>query len=144
MTPVYINTTIKNMTPEALKEKLEYATYMLTVLTTHSDTEATKSNVEKFEVYMLETLLRVLEKNIGFRPMQNKLFENVEKVFGVDSQDSYNINRMLSGIRRAKMFGIDAEDEKYIQWFENRITYSVKTLKAELDVLVEANHGETV
>ena len=144
MTPVYINTTIKNMTPEALKEKLEYATYMLTVLTTHSDVEATKTNVEKFETYMLETLFRVLEKNLGFRPMQNKLFESVEKVFGVDSQDSYNINRMLSGIRRAKMFGIDAEDEKYIQWFENRITYSVKTLKDELDELVEVQHGETV
>jgi hypothetical protein len=144
MTLVYINTTIKNMTPEALKEKLEYSTYVLTVLTTHSDAEVTKTNVEKFEFYMLESLLRVLEKNLGFRPMQNKLFENVEKVFGVDNQDSYNINRMLSGIRRAKMFGIDAGDEKYIRWFENRITYSVKTLKAELDELVETKYGETV
>ena len=144
MTPVYINTTIKNMTPQKLKEKLEYSTYVLTVLTTHTDEQTTKSNVEKFEIYMLESLLRVLEKNLGFRPMQNKLFENVEKVFGVDSQDSYNINRMLSGIRRAKLFGIDVGDEKYIQWFENRITYSVKTLKAELDELVEVQHGETV
>jgi len=134
MTPVIIENKVRNMTAEQLKEKLDYYTYSFCVLSDHSDADAEEKLIRSLEKYVLETLIRVIKVELGYAPKQNKMFERVEEVF--DDQDAYNINRMLSSLRRAKMFGIDPEDEKYIKWFENRVFYSVKSLKLELDSLI--------
>jgi hypothetical protein len=134
MTPVYIEEKVSNLTAEALKEKLEYYSYNFCVLSSHDDPEAEEKLIRSLEKYFLEALIRVITTELGYEPKQNKMFERVEEVFG--DQDSYNINRALSSLRRAKMFGIDPEDTKYIKWFENRIFYAIKTLKAELDLFI--------
>ena len=134
MVPVIISEKVRNMTAEQLKEKIDYYSYSFCVLSDHSDKEAEETLIRNIETYVLETLIRVIKAELGYAPKQNKMFERVEEVF--NDQDAYNINRMLSSLRRAKMLGIDPEDEKYIKWFENRVFYSVKTLKAELDSLM--------
>jgi hypothetical protein len=134
MTPLYIEEKVYNMTAEALKEKLEYYSYNFCVLSDHSDPEAEEKLIRSLEKYFIETLIRLIKHELGYVPKQNKMFERVEEVFS--NQDAYNINRSLSSIRRAKMFGIDPEDEKYIKWFENRVFYAIKTLKTKLDKLI--------
>jgi hypothetical protein len=134
MTPVIIDSKVRNTTAEQLQEKLDYYSYSFCVLSDHTDAKATEDLVRKLETYILEALIRVIKAELGYVPKQNKMFERVEEVF--ENQDAYNINRALSSLRRAKMFGIDPTDEKYIEWFENRVFYTVKTLKEELNVFV--------
>ena len=62
--------------------------------------------------------------------IQNKIYEKVERVF--KNQDVYNINRMMSSIRRTKLVPLDAENEKYTKWMKNRVNYGVKGIIARL------------
>lgn len=126
MTRVTIPNDTRNLTNNELKDKLEWYAYKLCVLSLYNDTQSTVHTIEKFEVLVLEATIRILKKQLGFAPRQNQLFENVETVF--ENQDAYNINRTISGIRRAKMFGMNPADEKYIKWFENRVWYAIRTL----------------
>lgn len=142
MTPIYIEEKVRNMSAEQIKEKLEYYSYNFCVLSDHTNPEAEETLIRSFEKYFLDALFRIVKSELGYTPKQNKMFERVEEVF--DDQDAYNINRTLSSIRRAKMFGIDPEDTKYIQWFENRVFYAVKSLKLELDKLVVSEKNTEV
>ena len=126
MTPIEIKDTVTEMSNTKLAEKINYLSYTFCVNADFSKTEAVAKLVDQLEMYVLEGTLRIVENTIGHRPYQNKIYEKVEQVFG--DQDSYNINRMISSLRRTKMVPIDVENEKYIVWMKNRIKYGVKTI----------------
>ena len=67
---------------------------------------------------------------MGYIPYQNKIYEKTEDYFG--NQDAYNINRMMSSLRRAKVVPIDSTNDKYMTWMSNRVKYGINTLIAEL------------
>lgn len=135
MIPVYIPKSLYEATHEEVIEKLDYYAYKFTVLATLDESEDIKNLIKSLELYTLVALRRVIKNELGYFPKQNKIFERVEAVFG--DQDAYNINRMLSSLRRAKMFGVDPADEKYIKWFENRVHYAIKAIKGELEQIVD-------
>lgn len=126
MTPIKITDTIKEMSATELREKLNYYSFTFCVNADFTKTEEMCRLIDKLEMYMMEGLLRVLESNIDFRPYQNKIYEHVENLF--ENQDAYNINRMMSSIRRTKLVPIDPTNEKYIKWMKNRVKYGVKTI----------------
>jgi len=130
MTPIEIKSTITEMSDTKLAEKINYLSYTFCVNADFSKTEAIAKLINQLEMYVLEGTLRVIENTIGHRPYQNKIYEKVENVFGV--QDAYNINRMISSLRRTKMVAIDVENTKYIAWMKNRIKYGVKTIMADM------------
>lgn len=130
MTPIEFDTTVTKMNPKMLRNKINYCSYSFCVNADFTKTDAMTHLIEKLELYVLEGLLRALEKEIGYRPYQNKIYELVEKVFG--DQDAYNINRMMSSIRRTKMVPIDPENTKYIKWMKNRVKYGVRPIMDSL------------
>jgi len=132
---VRIENTVRNKTNKELEEQLKYLSFKFCSMSEHTDAEAENELIVQLETYTLEALIRIVKDELGFAPKQNKMFERVEDVYGKDSQEAYNINRALSSIRRAKMFGVDATDEKYISWFENRIFYTIKTLVESLEAI---------
>jgi len=126
MTPIEINDTITELDNQSLQQKLHYLSYNFCVNADFTKTKAVNDLVEKLEMYALEGLMRILEDRIGHRPYQNKIYENVEKIF--ENQDSYNINRMMSSLRRAKVYPIDPDNEKYVKWMRNRVRYAIKSM----------------
>jgi len=130
MTPIKIKNTIADMSDSKLSEKINYLSYTFCVNADFSKTEAVTRLIDQMEMYVLEGVLRVVENSIGYRPYQNKIYEKVESVF--DDQDAYNINRMISSIRRTKLVPLDIENEKYIAWMKNRIKYAVKTIMKDM------------
>jgi len=130
MTPVKITPAIQKMNCLDLKEKLKKSAEVFIA-------EKNQNNLEAFEMYFTETLVRILEHHLGFKPLQNKFFERVEAVYGANSQHTYNINRVISALRRGKMFGMEGGDPKYETWLQNRVEYSLKKLKSELEDLAE-------
>lgn len=130
MTPIEISNQVATTSDEKLRNKLNFLSYTFCVNADFSKVNAVEKLVDELEMFMMEGLLRVLEDEIGYRPYQNKIYEQVEKVF--ENQDAYNINRMMSSIRRAKMIPIDVENEKYMKWMKNRIKYGVKAIMERL------------
>jgi hypothetical protein len=130
MVPIKITDSIKVMTDTKLRNKINFLSYTFCVNADFSKTEAVKKIIDDLEMYAMEGLLRVLDDKIGYRPYQNKIYEKVENVF--NDQDSYNINRMMSSIRRTKLIPINVENEKYISWMKNRIKYGTKTIMKTL------------
>lgn len=130
MTPIEIKDTVTEMSNTKLAEKINYLSYTFCVNADFTKTEAVAKLVDQLEMYVLEGTLRIVETTIGHRPYQNKIYEKVELVFG--DQDAYNINRMISSLRRTKMVPIDVDNEKYIAWMKNRIKYGVKTIMADI------------
>ena len=130
MTPIEIKETITNLSNEKLAERLNFLAFTFCVNADFSKKEATTKLIDELEMAMMEGLLRVLEVKIGFRLFQNKIYEKVEKVF--QNQDAYNINRMMSSIRRTKVVPIDAENEKYLAWMGNRVNYGSKAVIGRL------------
>ena len=61
--------------------------------------------VDKLLKYTIESLMRIFEGKLGQRPLQNKIYNTVELIF--DEDGAYNINRMISGLRRAKKLGFE-------------------------------------
>jgi|SaaInlStandDraft_4_1057021.scaffolds.fasta_scaffold07372_3 hypothetical protein len=135
MTPIDVEQTIVDMTDSELREKLNYISYTFCVNADFTKEQAIKDIVIHLEMLVMEGLLRVLEDNLGYSPLQNKIYEKTEIVFG--DQDSYNINRMMSSLRRAKVNSIDATDDKYIKWLKNRVKYGVKGIRQRLTELAE-------
>lgn len=141
---VRIDNTIRNKSNKQIKEQLNLLSFKFCSISDHTDPDAEKDLIIQLESYILVSLIRIVKNQLGFEPRQNKMFERVEAVFGVDSQEAYNINRALSSLRRAKMFGIDTTDVKYIEWFENRVFYTIKTLMDSLETItvkVAETHG---
>jgi len=130
MTPIAIKDTVTTMSNTELAEKLNYLSYTFCVNADFSKKEAITKLVDKLEMYMMEGTLRVIDNVIGHRPFQNKIYEKVEIVFS--NQDAYNINRMISSLRRTKIVPLDVENEKYINWMKNRIKYGVKTIMTDM------------
>jgi len=127
MKPIEIRPEVRTMSHEDLTSRLEYLAFEFCVNADFNKAEAVTKLVYRLEEYSMEALMRVMEGKLGYRPLQNKIYEKVEGLF--DNQDSYNINRMFSSMRRTHYFGgIDPEDEKYINWFKNRVKYGVKSL----------------
>ncbi len=131
MIPVEIKPSIKTMDDVKLRSKINFLSYTFCVNADFSKTEAIAKLVDELEMYTLEGLLRVLDDEVGFRPYQNKVYEQVERKF--EDQDAYNINRMLSSIRRTKMIPIDPDNAKYIKWMKNRVKYGTKTIIENLN-----------
>lgn len=138
MTPIEISRSVSNMGSEALAEKITYLSYQFCVNADFTKIEAVDELVNRLEMCVIESLLRVFEYELCYRPYQNKIYEQTEKIF--DEQDAYNINRMMSSLRRAKLIPIDPTNEKYILWMKNRIKYGVKTiaecLKEEAEIYI--------
>lgn len=131
---------IEDLSTTKLNEKLEYRAYEFCNLVDFTKTEAALKNIETLEMLAMEAVMRVLEDNLPRRPLQNKIYEKIEMIFG--DQDTYNINRMMSSLRRAKAVGsIDVEDEKYLKWLKNRVSYGVKSLIRETE---KCDHSEII
>ena len=126
MTPIEISKSVKYMDLEMLGNRLNYLSYQFCVNADFTKVEAVNDLVSRLEMYAVESLMRVFEIEFGYRPFQNKIYEMTEKIFG--EQDSYNINRMMSSLRRAKVIPIDPTNEKYIRWMKNRIRYGAKSI----------------
>jgi hypothetical protein len=129
MTPINISTATQ-LSNAALKGKLELLSYTFCVNADFSKVEQTTKLIDELEMHVMEGLMRILEVKFGHRPFQNKIYEKVERVF--KNQDVYNINRMMSSIRRTKLVPLDAENEKYTKWMKNRVNYGVKSIIARL------------
>ena len=126
MIPVNISDNILDMDDETLCNHLNFLSYQFCVNADFTKEDAVKELVKKLEMTVIEGLLRVFEDEIGHAPLQNKIYEHTEKIFG--DQDSYNINRMMSSLRRAKMIPLDHTNEKYVNWMRNRVRYGVNTI----------------
>lgn len=133
MTPITIKPAAMTMTIHELREKLNFQSYTFCVNADFSKEDAMTDLVTNLEMYAMEALLRVLDNKLGYRPLQNKIYEKTEYAFG--NQDAYNINRMMSSLRRAKMYPIDPTDERYIDWLKNRVKYGVKGLRQQLKAI---------
>ncbi len=136
MTPIVIYDEVQDLEDAVLLGRLNYHSYQFCVNADFTNEVAITRLVKKLEMLTTEALLRIFEDEFGYRPFQNKIYEKTEKVF-LD-QDAYNINRMMSSLRRSKIIPIDAQNEKYIKWMKNRIKYGVKAITTELTVEEEA------
>lgn len=131
MIPIVLTKSTRRMKPNLLKEKIDYYTYKFCVLDNHTDAEYNEKLISNIEKYFIMALIKICKTELGFNPKQNKIFERVEEVF--NQSDAYNINRSISALRRAKISGIDASNEKYMFWFENRILYAAKAINVKLE-----------
>lgn len=136
MTPITISESIQNMDDGRLSDRINFLSFQFCVNADFTKEVAVRKLVERLEMNVIESLMRVFEDEMGYSPYQNKIYENVELVF--DEQDAYNINRMMSSLRRAKSIPIDPTNEKYIKWMRNRIKYGVRTIVAKLQPIEEA------
>ena len=131
MKPLKIDNNIVNMTNKELSEKIDFNATVICTIMDFSKVDKSIEFLETFEKHTIEGLMRVFVSKIGKCPKQNKMYEYVDSIY--DNQDAYNINRMLSAIRRMRaIHDIDYNDEKYLEWFKNRVKYSAKTLSAQL------------
>lgn len=126
MTPLEITDQITSMNDRTLRNKINFLSYTFCVNADFTKEEAMAELIDKLEMHVMEGLLRVLDKELGYRPYQNKIYEQVERI--CDDQDSYNINRMFSSLRRTKMVPVDPTNEKYIKWMKNRVKYGTRTI----------------
>ena len=131
MTPIKIDTKIQTLPHDKLAAALERKSYEFCVNADFDNVEAVMSLADRMEQYAMETLMRIFKGKLGYRPFQNKIYDEVEKIFS--NQDTYNINRCFSSLRRTKYFnGIDPEDTKYQTWFKNRVRYGFMALARTL------------
>ena len=138
MTPIAITSDVSTLSTQKLQEKLKFLSVTFLVNADFTREDAVKELVENLETYVLESLLRIFEKQYGSAPYQNKIYEKIEDYFGDPksddpTQDEYNLCRMMSSLRRAKLVPIDPTNAKYLNWMGNRIKYGIKTLVVELD-----------
>ena len=118
------------MDDETLCSHINFLSYQFCVNADFTKEDAVKDLVKRLEMTTLEGLMRIFQNEFGYRPYQNKVYEKSEKIF--DEQNAYNINRMLSTLRRAKTVPIDPQNEKYLNWMSNRIRYGSKAIIAYL------------
>ena len=131
MIPITIDNKIQTLSHEALLVALERKAYEFCVNADFTNEKAIMKLTGRMEQYAMESLMRIFKGKLGYKPYQNKIYDEVEKIFG--NQDSYNINRAFSSLRRAKYFdGVDPEDTKYIKWFKNRVRYGFMALQRVL------------
>lgn len=130
MIPVDISKTITTMDDDTLCNHIDFLSYQFCVNADFTKEDAVKDLVRRMEMTIMEGLMRIFQNELGYRPYQNKVYEKSEKIF--DEQNAYNINRMLSTLRRAKTVPIDPQNEKYLNWMSNRIRYGSKTIIAYL------------
>lgn len=130
MTPITIKPQIEQLSIHELREKLYYQSYVLCVNADFNKTEAIQDLIINLEMLALEALLRIFNDKLGYKPLQNKIYEKTEYTFS--NQDAYNINRMMSSLRRVKHFALDPTDLKYLEWFKNRVKYAVKSIRTHL------------
>lgn len=140
MTPIEISKSVKYMDLEMLRNRLNYLSYQFCVNVDFTRVEAVNDLVSRLEMCVVESLMRVFEIEFGYRPFQNKIYEMTEKIFG--EQDSYNINRMMSSLRRVKVIPIDPTNEKYVHWMKNRIRYGVKSICEYMEEEVQAEAAQ--
>lgn len=133
MTPIVISSNVSSLSVQKLQEKLEFLSYTFLVNADFTNKGGVTELVSDLEMYTLEALLRIFEKQLGYIPFQNKIYEKTEGYFG--NQDAYNINRMMSSLRRAKLVQIDSTNTKYLKWMSNRIKYGIPKIISELNEL---------
>jgi len=131
MIPIVISKGTQTLSHQELKDLIETTSFDFYTYGLDSQDEII-SRASNLEEYSMEALMRIFEAKYGYRPLQNKIYERVEAKF--KDQDAYNINRMFSSLRRvAFLKGLDLSDEKYCNWFKNRVRYAsfalVRTLK---------------
>jgi hypothetical protein len=133
MTPILIPFAVSSMSANDMQEKLKTLSSTFCKNTDFTEEAAVANLIQDLEVHVLEALLRIFELKLGYVPFQNKIYEKTENYFG--NQDAYNINRMMSSLRRTKVVPLNSTDEKYLTWMKNRILYGVKTLVTELSAV---------
>ena len=133
MTPILIPFAVSSMSANDMQEKLKTLSSTFCKNTDFTEEAAVANLIQDLEVHVLEALLRIFELKLGYVPFQNKIYEKTENYFG--NQDAYNINRMMSSLRRTKVVPLNSTDEKYLAWMKNRVLYGVKTLVTELSAV---------
>lgn len=133
MVPVEISQEVQNLTNQELAAKLEFRSYTFCVNTDYTNEKAVMKMAVGTEELLIEALQRIMESKLGYRPFQNKLYEKVEYIF--ENQDAYNINRLLSTMRRMKTIPVNYEDDKYMMWLRNRIKYSIVSINRSLEMV---------
>lgn len=126
MNPIEITDNVSTFTNSELKSRLEFLSYKFCVFIDCMKKEAIDELTNELEMISMEGLMRILESKNGFRPLQNKIYETVERVFY--NQEAYNINRMMSSIRRTKVVSLDLENNTYMAWMKNRVNYGAKAI----------------
>jgi len=133
---------ITSLSHEKLAIALERKSYDFCVNADFENRKAIIALCDRMEQYSTEALMRIFESKLGYRPYQNRIYDEVEKIF--DNQDSYNINRAFSCMRRTKYFnGIDPENIKYQNWFKNRVRYGFKAIIEALEEVMYAEIPST-
>lgn len=133
MEPIVIPEKVINRTNRDLVDKLHRLSYTFCVRADFNNVISMDDLIKDLESHIMEAMLRICYSKFGFRPFQNKFYEKVEHVFGYESQDTYNINRGMSSLRRTKKIEIDTTDTQYISWMKNRIRYGVKSINNVLN-----------
>ena len=130
MVPVKIPVKVKTQNNKELSNQLSHIAYILCERTNYDNKDATLNRIKHYEPIILEGVLRSIEMRYGKRVYQNKIYERVDFIFG---DNAYDVNRMISSIRRAKeLGGIDASDEGYIRWFKTRIKKGLRAVRSVL------------
>jgi len=130
MTPIEISSTIENMSIAQLRAKLNVKAYTFCVTADFANEAGMNSLITSLEMYVMESILRILSDKCGYRPLQNKIYEKIEHTF--DTRNAYNINRMLSFIRRTKILSLNIIDDNYVVWIKRRVKYAVKAIREAL------------
>lgn len=140
MIPITIETKTLKMSTTQLQDTLEHRAYEFCVLADFSKTEAVGNMCASLEQLTVEALMRIFDHKLGYRPLQNKLYEKTEFVF--NDQDAYNINRLVSSLRRVKMYPINEDDVKYIEWLSNRVKYATYSIISTLNTVKQCENDE--
>jgi len=137
MTPIIITQDIQELSDMELAARLNL--YSKELWITKDFEKVNLSLFEKLEQVATEAITRIAyDKLKVIYPLQNKIYEYVEKTFESDERDIYNINRTFSALRRSKVTGVDHENIKYQLWLKNRVKFGFKTLAKEL------KHAKTI
>ena len=133
--PVIISQDIQEASNEKLVAMISHKSYDLCV-NQDMASKTLEVQTDKVEQLMLEGLNRIFTANGIDNVSQFKIYETIETLF--DDQAQYDVIKALSGLRRIKLWdGVDADDEKYIRWFTNRIKFSTRFICNKLDMITQ-------
>ena len=128
MKPIKFNEKLLSINNGELIKRLEQSTLKM-IETNNKDKIFHLS--KKHEQLLVLGILRILYNKLHYIVYQNKIYENVQ--FYLNKQDAYNINRSISVLRRMREMNIFVvKDEKYLNWFKNRIKYATVAIKKYL------------
>lgn len=126
MTPIQINEIVSGMSNQELCTELHSLADKFCESVDKQDVDNLLKISNDLEEVATESMLRVFNSKFGYRPYQNKIYEMTEYLFS--NNDAYNINRMLSSLRRMRVMELEFTKEKYRQWIGNRVRYGHRAI----------------